>query len=135
MLDDLGRARADSLSVAGRTLHRRRDRRPLSREMAGALHLDLLGNSCFTLVRRALSLDTACQGHFAPVLRDLSGVLASFAAAPGSRPVRRHATRWALGVVRNAPEAGPAPAVAMWENVRLVVQDVPHLRGCRCGSG
>ncbi|MCX4444880.1 aromatic acid exporter family protein [Streptomyces sp. NPDC087866] len=124
LLDELGRARADSLSVAGRTLHRRRDRRPLSREMADALQLDLLGNSCFTLVRRALTLDGACQREFASVLRDLSGVLASFAAAPGSRPVRRHATRWALGIVRDAPETGPAPAVAMWENVRLVVQDV-----------
>ncbi|MEU9536502.1 FUSC family protein [Streptomyces sp. NPDC048213] len=124
LLDDLGRARADSISVAARPLHRRRDRRPLSREMAGALHLDLLGNSCFTLVRRALSLDAACQREFAPVLRDLSAALASFAAAPGSRPVRRHATRWALGVVRDAPDAGPAPAVAMWENVRLVVRDV-----------
>ncbi|SEB80366.1 hypothetical protein SAMN05216483_0463 [Streptomyces sp. 2131.1] len=75
-------------------------------------------------MRRALSLHAVCQNEFAPVLRDLSGVPAFFATAPGSRPVRRHATRWALGVVRDAPDAGPAPTVAMRENVRLVVQDI-----------
>ena len=124
LLDDLGRARADSLDVAGRTLHRRRARQSLTGEMDGALHLDMLGNSCFTLVRRALALDAACRREFAPVLRGLSGVLDSLAAAPGSRAVRRHATRWALGIVRDAPECGPASAVAMWENVRLLTQDV-----------
>ncbi|MFI9122112.1 aromatic acid exporter family protein [Streptomyces bikiniensis] len=124
LLDDLGRARADSIAVAGRTLHRRAGREPVTRETATALQLDLLGNSCFTLVRRALALDTRRRREFAPTLRVLSGVLDALAAAPGSHAVRRHATRWVLDVVRDAPDAGPAPTVIVWENVRLVAQDV-----------
>ncbi|MEU5825396.1 FUSC family protein [Streptomyces sp. NPDC047803] len=109
LLDDLGRARADSISVAARPLHRRRDRRPLSREMAGALHLDLLGNSCFTLVRRALSLDAACQREFAPVLRDLSAALASFAAAraAGRCAVTRRAGRSGSSATPRTPDPRP----------------------------
>lgn len=124
LLDELGRARADSVAVAGRTLHRRGDREHLTRETATALHLDLLGNSCFTLVRRALALDTRHRQALAPTLRALSGALDALAAAPGSRAVRRHATRRVLDAVRDAPDAGPAPTVTVWESVRLVAQDV-----------
>ncbi len=124
LLDDLGRARADSVAVAGRTLHRRGGREPLTRETATALQLDLLGNSCFTLVRRALALDTRHRQEFAPTLRALSGALDALAAAPGSRAVRRHATRRALDAVRDAPDAGLTPTVTVWETVRLVAQDI-----------
>ncbi|MFJ4868866.1 aromatic acid exporter family protein [Streptomyces sp. NPDC088757] len=124
LLDDLGRARTDSAAVAGRTLHRRGGREHLTRETVTALHLDLLGNSCFTLVRRALALDTRHRQEFAPTLRALSGALDALAAAPGSHAVRRHATRRVLDAVRNAPDAGPAPTVTVWESVRLVARDV-----------
>ncbi|MFF4169376.1 aromatic acid exporter family protein [Streptomyces sp. NPDC001744] len=134
LLDDLDRARADSLDVTGRTLHRRRGRDPLTRETATALQLDMLGHSCFSLIRRALALDTRGRQEFAPTLRALSGVLGALAAAPGSRAVRRHATRWALDVVRDAPDEGPAPTVAVWEGVRLVAQDVLVFAGVDAGT-
>ncbi|MFC8293364.1 aromatic acid exporter family protein [Streptomyces sp. NPDC057242] len=124
LLDELGQARTDSAAVAGRTLHRRGGREHLTRETVTALHLDLLGNSCFTLVRRALALDTRHRQEFAPTLRALSGALDALAAAPGSRAVRRHATRRVLDAVRDAPDAGLTPTVTVWESVRLVARDV-----------
>ncbi|MEI7030181.1 FUSC family protein [Streptomyces pratensis] len=125
LLNDLGRTRGDTLAVARRTLlWRGRRREPVDREIASTRRLDLLGNSCLTLIRGASALDTAHRQAFASTLRELSGVLEALAAAPGSHAVRRHATRWTLDIVRGAPEAGPALPVAVWESVRLVAGDI-----------
>ncbi|MFM9372827.1 FUSC family protein [Streptomyces sp. Da 82-17] len=123
-LNDLGRARTDTVTLARRTLHWRRGTEPIGRELASAARLDLLGNSCLTLIRGALALDPAHRQRFAPTVRELSAVLDALASAPGSRAVRRFAIGWALNIVRNAPDAGPARTVGVWEGVRLAVEDV-----------
>lgn len=124
VLNDLGGTREDTIAVARRTPHWRGRQGPINQEVASTRQLDLLGNSCLTLIRGASALDTAHGQDFAHTVRDLAGVLGSLAAAPGSRAVRRHAAGWALGIVRGSPKAGPALPVAVWESVRLVVGDV-----------
>ena len=126
LLTDLGGTRDDVIAVARRTLLWRRRREPVGQEIAATKYLDLLGNSCLTLIRGASALDTRHRQVFAPTVRGLSEALGVLATAPASHAVRLRATRWTLGIVRNAPdtEEGPALPVAVRESVRLVAGDI-----------
>ncbi|WP_217141605.1 aromatic acid exporter family protein [Streptomyces sp. AC627_RSS907] len=126
LLDDLGGTRDDTIAVARRTLLWRGRREPVDEEIASTKYLDLLGNSCLTLIRGASALDTRHRRTFARTVRGLSGVLAALAAAPANHAVRLRATRRALDIVRGAPDAdgGQALPVAVGESVRLVAEDI-----------
>ncbi|MFI8880340.1 aromatic acid exporter family protein [Streptomyces sp. NPDC055243] len=124
LLNDLGGTRDDTIAVARRTPLWRGRREPINQEIASTKYLDLLGNSCLTLIRGASSLHTDDRQAVAHTVRGLSGVLGALAAAPASRAVRRNVTRWTLDVVRGIPNAGPALPVAVWESVRLVAGDI-----------
>ncbi|WNI26655.1 FUSC family protein [Streptomyces sp. ITFR-16] len=124
LLNDLGTTRDDTIAVVRRTPHWRGRQEPVHQEVAATRHLDLLANSCLTLIRGVEAVDPAHRDVFADAVRGLSGALGALAAAPGSLAVRRHATRWALDVVRDAPAAGPAVPVAAWESARLVARDI-----------
>ncbi|MFJ8545295.1 aromatic acid exporter family protein [Streptomyces sp. NPDC093586] len=126
LLTDLGGTRDDAIAVARRTLLWRGRHEPVVQEIATTKYLDLLGNSCLTLIRGASALGTGHRQAFARTVRELSEVLTVLATAPANHAVRQHAIRWTLGIVRSAPEAegGPALPVAVWESVRLVAGDI-----------
>ncbi|MGW5927843.1 FUSC family protein [Streptomyces anulatus] len=124
LLNDLGGTRSDAIAVARRTPHRRGRQEPVHQEIAATRHLDLLGNSCLTLIRGAAALDTVHRQTLAPTVRGLSGVLETLAAAPGNHAVFRHAIRLTLDIVRDAPDTGPTLPVAVWESARLVAADI-----------
>ncbi|MFJ2024539.1 aromatic acid exporter family protein [Streptomyces sp. NPDC087897] len=124
LLNDLGRTRDDAIAVARRTPRWRGRREPIQQEIAATRYLDLLGNSCLTLIRGATILDPAHGRVFATTVRGLSGVLDALAAARGSHAVFQHAARRTLDIVRGAPERGRAVPVAVWESVRLVAADI-----------
>ncbi|MGW6583376.1 FUSC family protein [Streptomyces globisporus] len=124
LLNDLGGTRSDAIAVARRTLHWRGRQQPVHQEIAATRYLDLLGNSCLTLIRGAAALDTEHRQTLAPTVRGLSGVLEALAAAPGSHAVGRHAVHRTLDIVQGAPDTGPALPVAVWESVRLVAADI-----------
>ncbi|WP_270891837.1 FUSC family protein [Streptomyces sp. DHE17-7] len=119
----------------GTTTIRRRRQHPRGRdgararsvqEIATTKYLDLLGNSCLTLIREAWALDAGHRETFARAVRGLSGVLTVLATAPAHHAVRLRAVRGALGVARSIPEAesGPALPVAVRESVRMVAADI-----------
>ncbi|MEU6385866.1 FUSC family protein [Streptomyces bauhiniae] len=124
LLEDLGHTRDDAIAVARRTPRWRGQRKPLQREIAATRYLDLLGNSCLTLIRGVALLDPGQRKAFAATVRGLSGVLDALAEARGSHVVFQHAARRTLDVVRGAPERGSAVPVAVGESVRLVAADI-----------
>ncbi|MFZ3562760.1 FUSC family protein [Streptomyces sp. BH097] len=126
LLNDLGGTRDDAIAVARRTLLWRGRREPVAREIATTKYLDLLGNSCLTLIRGASALDTEHRQAFAHTVRGLSETLKALAAAPADHAVRLHATKRTLGIVRSTPkpDEGPALPVAVWEGVQLVAADI-----------
>ncbi|MFE9696091.1 aromatic acid exporter family protein [Streptomyces sp. NPDC006270] len=124
LLNDLGRTRDDTIAVVRRTPHWRRRQEPVHEEIAATRYLDLLGNSCLTLIRGATALDTGHRQKIAPTVRGLAGVLGALAAAPGSQAVRRHAARRVLDIVRDAPDEQRTLPIAVWESVRQVAGDV-----------
>ncbi|MDT0614327.1 FUSC family protein [Streptomyces lancefieldiae] len=124
LLHDLGGTRSDTIAVARRTLLWRGRREPVDQEIATTGHLDLLGNSCLTLIRGASALDTGQRQEFAPTVRGLAGVLGALAAAPANHAVRLRATRWTLDIVRGAPDEDAALPVAVGESVRMVAGDI-----------
>ncbi|AXI74452.1 aromatic acid exporter family protein [Streptomyces bacillaris] len=124
LLNDLGRTRDDAIAVARRTPRWRGRREPIRQEIAATRHLDLLGNSCLTLIRGATVLDPGPRKASAATVRGLSGVLDALAEARGSHAVFQHAARRTLAVVRDAPEHGSAVPVAVRESVRLVATDI-----------
>ncbi|MCF3165985.1 MULTISPECIES: aromatic acid exporter family protein [Streptomyces] len=124
LLDDLGHTRDDAIAVARRTPRWRGRREPIRREIAATRHLDLLGNSCLTLIRGATILDPVHRKAFAATVRGLSGVLDALGEARGSHVVFQHAARRTLDIVRDAPERGSAVPVAVGESVRLVAADI-----------
>ncbi|MFE0799587.1 aromatic acid exporter family protein [Streptomyces sp. NPDC058812] len=126
LLNDLGGTRNDAIAVARRTLLWRGRREPVVQEIATTRYLDLIGNSCLTLIRGASALDTRHRQTFAHTVRRLADVLTVLATAPASHAARLHAARRTLDIVRSAPnvEGGPALPVAVWESVRLVAGDI-----------
>lgn len=123
-MNDLGRTRDDAIAVARRTPRWRGRRKPIQQEIAATRYLDLLGNSCLTLIRGATILDPSHRKAFAAPVRGLSGVLDTLAEARGSHAVFQHAARRTLGIARDAPERGSAVPVAVRESVRLVAADI-----------
>ncbi|MFE6476059.1 FUSC family protein [Streptomyces rochei] len=126
LLNDLAGTRDDAIAVARRTLLWRGRREPVVQEIATTKYLDLLGNSCLTLIRETWALDAGHRETFARAVRELSGVLTVLATAPAHHAVRLRAVRGALGVARSIPEAegGPALPVAVRESVRMVAADI-----------
>ncbi len=141
LLNDLAGTRDDAIAVARRTLLSvsythpwmcirdrlwRGRREPVVQEIATTKYLDLLGNSCLTLIRETWALDAGHRETFARAVRELSGVLTVLATAPAHHAVRLRAVRGALGVARSIPEAegGPALPVAVRESVRMVAADI-----------
>ncbi|MFJ4967566.1 aromatic acid exporter family protein [Streptomyces sp. NPDC088755] len=124
LLNDLGRTRDETIAVVRRTPHWLGGQESVHQEIASTKRLDLLGNSCLTLIRGAAALDTRHRQAIAHAVRELSGLLGALAAAPAGPAVRRHVSRRTLAVVKGAPVAGQALPVAVWESVRLVSQDV-----------
>ncbi|MYR44497.1 FUSC family protein [Streptomyces sp. SID5910] len=126
LLYDLAGTRDDVVAVARRTLLWRGRREPVVQEIATTKYLDLLGNSCLTLIRGASALDTRHRRSVAHTVRGLSEVLAALARAPANHAVRQRAAHRTLAVVRGAPDAegGPALPVAVLESARLVAGDI-----------
>ncbi|MGR6534468.1 FUSC family protein [Streptomyces rochei] len=126
LLNDLAGTRDYAIAVARRTLLWRGRREPVVQEIATTKYLDLLGNSCLTLIRETWALDAGHRETFARAVRGLSGVLTVLATAPAHHAVRLRAVRGALGVARSIPEAegGPALPVAVRESVRMVAADI-----------
>ncbi|MFJ8750033.1 aromatic acid exporter family protein [Streptomyces sp. NPDC102441] len=124
LLDELGRTRDDTIAIARRTPHWLGGQEPVQQEIASTRRLDLLGNSCLTLIRGAAVLDTEHRQSIAHTVRELSGILGALATAPASPAVRRDVSRRTLGVVRGAPATGPPLPVAVWVSVRLVCEDI-----------
>ncbi|MFD4020020.1 FUSC family protein [Streptomyces sindenensis] len=124
LLNDLGRTRDDAIAVARRTPRWRSRQEPIQQETASTRYLDLLGNSCLTLIRGATILTPSHRNAFAATVRGLSGVLNALAEARGSHAVLQHAARRTLSIVRNTPEHDSAVPVAVRESIRLVATDI-----------
>ncbi|MET7641370.1 FUSC family protein [Streptomyces sp. NPDC005438] len=124
LLNDLGRTRDDAIAVARRTPRWRSRREPIRQEIAATRQLDLLGNSCLTLIRGATVLDPGSGKALATTVRGLSGVLDALAKARGKHAAFQHAARRTLDIVRDIPERGSTVPVAVRESVRLVAADI-----------
>ena len=124
LLTDLGKTRADTIATALRTPRRRPQRQTVQRESHAAAQLDLLGNSCLTLLRAVVALDPDRRAAFAPAIRDLSAALRELSAAPGAPGACRDATELAQAAVEAAAEGGPAEVTAAWGSLRLVARDI-----------
>ncbi|WP_051783812.1 hypothetical protein [Streptomyces sp. NRRL F-5555] len=98
------------IAVARRTGLWRGRREPVVQEIATTKYLDLLGNSCHTLIRGVEVLDVRHRQSLAQTVRGLSGVLTILSTALANRSARLHATRRTLDM---------PGALRRWTEVRL----------------
>ncbi|MFI7008842.1 aromatic acid exporter family protein [Streptomyces sp. NPDC050145] len=130
-LHDLGHTRDDALAAARRTPHWSWRQDPVRQETVAAGHLDLLGNSCLTLIRVTVALGEEGRHAVAPTVRGLSGALGALVAAPGSPVARLHATQWVLHVVQDRRDHLPD---AVWASAQLVGEDILVFAGADAGA-
>ncbi|MEU2768444.1 FUSC family protein [Streptomyces diastaticus] len=124
LLDDLAESRERATAVARLTRYRRGNTEAVRREIASARHLNLLGNSCLTLIRGAMALDEGHRAAFAPDVEALTRTVGLLADEPRTEAVRGRATRAAEHIVPNAPDTTSPQATAVWQNLRLAVGDL-----------
>lgn len=124
LLDNLAGTRENTSAVATLTRRRRRNTEAVQREIASARHLNLLGNSCLSLIRTAMTLDERRRSAFAPAVGALEQVVRLLADEPRDDEVRRRAADAALHILQNPPDTATPQATAVWQNVRMAVRDV-----------
>jgi hypothetical protein len=131
-LSELGRTRAASGRVARRSAVWRSQIGPVVSETEDAGRLDLLGGSCLTLTRAAMTTDSASRRRLAPRVRELADALADLAGRPGDRSTRQEAADRALDVARRLA-AGHMPsdaeAIAAIVALRTVASDLMVFAG------
>ncbi|MFC9898465.1 FUSC family protein [Nocardia sp. NPDC127579] len=94
-------------------------REPIARECDSAAQLDLLSNSCLTVTRTAIAMDTGTREAFAADVRELSEILASLVGNLDRRAVRQHAAERVAALARRGAEAQ-----AWWPAVELLLFDI-----------
>ena len=97
-LGELARTRRASSRVVRHSLLWRWQKEPVVRENENAGHLDLLGGSCLTLARTAMSVSLDEREGLAADVRELAGAVAGMAGAPGDRRVRQDAAERAAAI-------------------------------------
>jgi hypothetical protein len=135
-LADLARTRQAGTRAARRSAVWRSQVVPVVRESENAGHLDVLGVSCMVLMRVAIASGAPGRHRLAPGIRELSGVLAELAEAPGDRATRQSAADRALAVARRFPDgdaAADAPLAAAGLAVRMVAADLMTFAGVEPG--
>jgi hypothetical protein len=105
-LADLGRTRDASRNVARRTPVWRSQIAPVVQEYENAGQLDLLGGSCLTLNRTAMSTEPPLRPKLVPSVKELAAALEELARDPGDRATRQHAADRALDVARKLAARG-----------------------------
>jgi hypothetical protein len=106
-LSELGRTRIASSRAARRSAVWRSQIAPVVREAEDAGRLDLLGGSCLTLTRTAMSADRSWRARLAPHVHDLADALADLAIGLGDRSTRQDAADRALEVARRLAAVDP----------------------------
>jgi hypothetical protein len=110
---------------------------PVVQESENAGHLDILGVSCLVLMRVAIASGEHGRDRLPSTMRELSGVLAELAEAPGDRTARQQAADRALDVVRqfdNDDATTNPPLAAAKMAVRMVVADLMTFAGVEPGQ-
>ncbi|MFI6865036.1 aromatic acid exporter family protein [Streptomyces sp. NPDC050421] len=108
-LVDLDKTRSRSIRTAGRSLIWRKRGAPALRESVSAGQLVLLGGSCLTLTRTAMTAHTGAtrpKPATADAVRDLSRAVGELGLVLGDLGTRRSAVGIALGVLRALTEPG-----------------------------
>jgi hypothetical protein len=108
-LVELGRTRQASTRVSRRSAIWRSQRAPVVQETENAGYLDLLGGSCLTLTRTALSAEADDRRALAPLVRELGGALTALALDPGDKLTRQRAVDRVLEVARETAASGLPP--------------------------
>jgi Fusaric acid resistance protein-like len=136
-LSELGRTRAASGRVARRSAVWRSQIAPVVRESEDAGRLDLLGSSCITLTRAAMSTQVETRRRLAPRVRELADALAYLAEDPGDRDTRQKAADRALEVARRlatSDATSDAEAVTALVALRTVATDLMIFAGVDAGQ-
>jgi hypothetical protein len=130
-LGELARTRRASSRVVRHSLLWRSQKVPVVRENENAGHLDLLGGSCLTLARTAMSMRPDEREGLAADVRELAGAVADMAGAPGDRKVRQSAAERAAYVARRVASAvqAPSPSRAPRIALAMVAADVMVFAG------
>lgn len=126
-LAELERVRRNSYAVVRHSLLWRSQTRPLVNANESTELINLLGLSCVTLARLALTTRSPRRKELVPGLHELSSALHVLAGNPGSRAARQVAAEVALRIIRpfsgNVPPMG-ATFVGTVSALRMVAADV-----------